>query len=69
MVGRILNSGVFIDKMKKIGKIPEGSLLVTADLVGLYHIMKAFWIKTKIIMHELMPFSGSTLGTKYNMDF
>ena len=69
MVGHILNSGDFIDKMKKIGKIPEGSFLVTADLVSLYHIMKAFWIKTKIIMHELMPFSGSTLGTKYNMDF
>ena len=32
----IRDSGDFIDKMKRIGKIPEGSFLVTADVVGLY---------------------------------
>ena len=32
----IRGSGDFIEKMKRIGKIPEGSLLVTADVVGLY---------------------------------
>ena len=29
-------SGNFIGKMKRIGKVPEGSFLVTADVVGLY---------------------------------
>ena len=32
----IRESGDFIDKMKRIGKVPEGSFLVTADVVGLY---------------------------------
>ena len=32
----IQGSGDFIDKMKRIGKVPEGSFLVTADVVGLY---------------------------------
>ena len=32
----IRGSGDFIDKMKMIGKIPEGSFIVTADVVGLY---------------------------------
>ena len=32
----IRDSGDFIDKMKRIGKVPEGSFLVTADVVGLY---------------------------------
>ena len=32
----IRDSGDFIDKMKRIEKIPEGSFLVTADVVGLY---------------------------------
>ena len=31
----IRDSGDFIDKMKRIGKITEGSFLVTADVVGL----------------------------------
>ena len=32
----IFKTGDFIDKMKRIGKIPERSFLVTADVVGLY---------------------------------
>ena len=32
----IQDSGDFIDKKKRIGKIPEGSFLVTADVIGLY---------------------------------
>ena len=32
----IRDSGNFIDKMKRIGKVPEGSFLVTVDVVGLY---------------------------------
>ena len=32
----IWDSGDFIDNMKTIGKIPEDSLLATADMVGLY---------------------------------
>ena len=30
------DSGDFIDKLKRIGKVPESSFLVTADMVGLY---------------------------------
>ena len=32
----IRDSGDFIDKMKRIGKVSHGSFLVTADMVGLY---------------------------------
>ena len=32
----IRDFGDFIDKMKRIGKVPEGFFLVTADVVGLY---------------------------------
>ena len=32
----IRDSGDFIDKMKRIGEVPEGSFLVTADVLGLY---------------------------------
>ena len=33
----IKNSGDFLKKIKKnIGKIPEGAILVTADIIGLY---------------------------------
>ena len=32
----IRDFGDFIDKMKRIGKVPESSSLVTADVVGLY---------------------------------
>ena len=32
----IRDPGDFIDKMKRTGKVPEGSLLVTADVVSLY---------------------------------
>ena len=32
----ILDSGDFIYKMKRLGKIPEDSFLVTTDAVGLY---------------------------------
>ena len=32
----IRDSGDFIDKMKRIGKVPDSSFLVTADVVGLY---------------------------------
>ena len=36
MIGRIFETGDFIDKTKRIGKIPEGSFLVTADVIRLY---------------------------------
>ena len=36
MVDRIFETGNFIDKMKRILKIPEDSFLVTADVVVLY---------------------------------
>ena len=32
----IRDSSDFIEKMKRVGKIPEGSFLVTADVAGLY---------------------------------
>ena len=32
----IRDSGDFTDKMKRIGKVPESSILLTADVVGLY---------------------------------
>ena len=32
----IRDSGDFIDKMKRIGKVPEGSFQVTTDVIGLY---------------------------------
>ena len=32
----IKDSGDFLKKIKHIGKIPEGAILVTADVVGLY---------------------------------
>ena len=32
----IWDSGDFIDKIKRIRKVPQGSFLVTADVVGLY---------------------------------
>ena len=34
---RIKNSGDFINKTKSLGTIPDTAILVTADLVGLYH--------------------------------
>ena len=35
MIGR-RDSADFVNKMKRTGKIPEGSFLVTTDVVGLY---------------------------------
>ena len=32
----IKDSGGFLNKIKNIGKIPEGAILVTADITGLY---------------------------------
>ena len=32
----IKDSGDFLKKIKSIGKIPDGSILVTADVIGLY---------------------------------
>ena len=32
----IKDSGGFLNKIKNIGKIPEGGILVTADIIGLY---------------------------------
>ena len=32
----IKDSGDFIARLKTLGKIPKGALLVTADVVGLY---------------------------------
>ena len=43
----IRDSGNFIDKMKRIGKVPEGSFLVTADVVGLYPSILALKSKNK----------------------
>ena len=34
----IKNSGDFLKEIKNIGKIPEGALLVTADVFGLYPV-------------------------------
>ena len=34
----IKDSGDFIKEIKNIGKIPEGSFLVTADVIGLYPV-------------------------------
>ena len=34
----IKNSGDFLKEIKYIGKIPEGALLVTADVFGLYPV-------------------------------
>ena len=36
MAGNTFETGDFTDKMKRIGKVPEGSFLVTTDVVGLY---------------------------------
>ena len=36
MAGHTFETGDFIDKMKRIEKVPEGSFLVTADVVSLY---------------------------------
>ena len=32
----IKNTGDFLKKLKRLGKIPEGAILVTAEVVGLY---------------------------------
>ena len=32
----IEDSGDFTDRMKRIGKVPEGPFLATTDVVGLY---------------------------------
>ena len=32
----IKDSGDFLKKIENIGKIPEGAILVTADVIGLY---------------------------------
>ena len=32
----IKDSGDFLKKIKNIGKIPEGAILVSADVIGLY---------------------------------
>ena len=32
----MLKTGDFLEKTKNIGKVPEGAILVTADVVGLY---------------------------------
>ena len=34
----IKNSGDFLKEIKNIGKIPEGALLVKADIFGLYPV-------------------------------
>ena len=33
----IKDTGDFLKKIKRLGNIPEGAILVTADVVGLYH--------------------------------
>ena len=59
----IRDSGDFIDKMKRIGKVPEGSFLVTADVVGLYpsipHKERIFSIKKQIRRTNLLKDSYS----------
>ena len=48
----IRDSGDFIDEMKRIGKVLEGSFLVTVDVVGLYpsipHKEEALTLKSKL---------------------
>ena len=48
----IRDSGDFIDKMKRIGKVPEGSVLVTADVIALYpripHKERILALKSKL---------------------
>ena len=44
--------GNFIDKMKRIGKVPKGSFLTIADVVGLYpsipHKERTLALKNKL---------------------
>ena len=48
----IRDPGDFIDKMKRIRKVPEGSLLVTADVACLYpsipHRLGILTLKSKL---------------------
>ena len=41
----IKDTGDFLEKLKRVGEIPKGAILVTADVVGLYipvfHMMEA----------------------------
>ena len=52
----IRDSGDFNNKMKRLGKVPEGSFLVTADVVGLYpsipHKEGIFALKAKSEEHQ-----------------
>ena len=33
----IKDTADFLDKLKDLGEVPEGAILVTADVIGLYH--------------------------------
>ena len=35
-ISHIKDTADFLDKLKDLGEIPEGAILVTADVVGLY---------------------------------
>ena len=77
----IQDSRDFIDKMKRIGKVPEGSFLVTADVVGLYPSIPhkegilalksklEEQISSKIPTNDLVKLaeqiSGTAIGTKF----
>ena len=63
----IRDSGDFIDKMKKIGKIFEGSFLVTADVVGLVKLAE-FVLKNNLFEFNdkvKQQISGTAMGTKF----
>ena len=63
----IRDSGDFIDKMKKIGKIFEGSFLVTADVVGLVKLAE-FVLKNNLFEFNdkvKQQISGTAIGTKF----
>ena len=42
----IKDSGDFLKEIKNIGKIPEGALLVTADVFGLYPVYSWDWLRS-----------------------
>ena len=64
----IRDSGDFIDKIKRIGKVPEGYFLVTADVAGLYpsipHKEGILALKSKL---EEQTFSKIPTNDKQNL--
>ena len=63
----IKDSGDFINKTKKLQNIPDGAILVTADVVGLalsqystkrlaYELSKKLWIMEKVTLYLLKTY-------------